>query len=355
MEEEFIIGSGPDPIVLEMRTFKILFWFTINTVIGTMNSLLVAHNSDTPFWKVFLATQVTTHAVCSIVEFSVEVLHRKSWGPFFTGAFLVLASVFAAVLGVAAGGILHVLLLAGEGVSRPHGGSYNILLSSLILALFISFLEKSMQILIEKRKKTESELKDIQYRTFQNRMDPHYLFNTLNTVHSLLLIDPAKADHALMLLSETYRFLSDRINERTIPFLEEWNFTVNYLELQRIRFSDSLNVQIYKDGDFSNLRIPPLTLQPLVENSFKHGLENRSEPGILEIKAIENSGRVLIEIRDNGGGFSRNGSIPEKKKPEFSRTLENIKSRLEYNFGEAELVLEKDKFGFTTLRLEFGI
>ncbi len=321
-----------------------------------MNALLVAHNSDAPFWKVFIATQVTTHSVCSIVEFSVEVLNHKSWGPFWTGAFLVLASVFAAVLGVATGGIIHVLLLVGEGAGaeRTHGGSYNILLSSLILALFISFLEKSMQILIERRKKTETELKDIQYRAFQNRMDPHYLFNTLNTVHSLLVTDPQKADNALILLSETYRYLSDRIYERTIPFAEEWNFTVNYLELQRIRFSDSLSIRIHKTGDFSSLRIPPLTLQPLVENSFKHGLENRSELGILEIHAHENSGRIKIEIRDNGNGkTTSNGIRPEKNKSEFSRTLDNIKSRLEYNFGEANLTLVKDNLGITTLKLEF--
>lgn len=317
-----------------------------------MNSLLVAHNSNAPFWKVFLATQVTTHSVCSIVEFSVEILNHRTWGPFLTGAFLVFASVFAAIFGVAAGGIIHVLLLAGEGVSRPHGGSYNILLSSLILALFISFLEKSMQILIEKRKKTENELKDIQYRTFQNRMDPHYLFNTLNTVHSLLVTDPQKADHALILLSETYRFLSDRIHERTIPFLEEWNFTVNYLELQRIRFSDSLSIRIRTSGDFSRLKIPPLTLQPLVENSFKHGLENRSEFGILEISAVETFGRVRVEIRNNGGDdFSP--ILPERKKSEFARTMENIKSRIEYNFGQADLILGKDKSGFTILSLEF--
>lgn len=337
-----------------MRTFKILFWLTINTVIGTMNSLLVAHNSKAPFWKVFLATQVTTHCVCSIVEFSVEFLNRMNKGAFFTGAFLVVASAIASVLGVASGGIIHVLLLAGEGVERPHGGSYNILLSSLILALFISFLEKSMQILIERRKKMESELKDIQYRTFQNRMDPHYLFNTLNTIHSLLVTDPQKADNALILLSETYRFLSDRIFEKTIPFSEEWDFTVNYLELQRIRFSDSLTIKIKKVGDFSRLRIPPLTLQPLVENSFKHGLENRSEAGILEISASESFGRIKIEIKNNGNEKHEHHLLPEYKKSEFSRTLNNIKSRLEYNFGEAELKLEKDKFGITTLRLEFA-
>ncbi|TGL64716.1 sensor histidine kinase [Leptospira sarikeiensis] len=321
-----------------------------------MNSLLVAHNSKAPFWKVFLATQVTTHCVCSIVEFSVEFLNRINRGAFFTGAFLVVASVFASVLGVASGGIIHVLLLVGEGggVERPHGGSYNILLSSLILALFISFLEKSMQILIERRKKMEMELKDIQYRTFQNRMDPHYLFNTLNTIHSLLVTDPGKADNALILLSETYRFLSDRIFEKTIPFSEEWDFTVNYLELQRIRFSDSLTIKIRKTGDFSRLRIPPLTLQPLVENSFKHGLENRSEAGILEISAFENFGRIKIEIRNNGSEKQEHQLLPENKKSEFSRTLNNIKSRLEYNFGEAELKLEKDKSGITTLKLEFA-
>ncbi|WP_010413915.1 sensor histidine kinase [Leptospira inadai] len=344
------MGKGMD---FRIRVFKVVFWFTINTVLGTMNSLLVAHNSPSPFWKVFLATQVTTHSVCSIVEFAVEFINGKKWGPFSTGAFLVIASGVAAVFGVAAGGILHVILLAGDGLERPHGGSYNILLGSLILAIFISFLEKSMQLLIEKKKKTESELKDIQYRTLQNRMDPHYLFNTLNTVHALLVTDPKKADEALIILADTYRFLSDRIYDRLIPFEEEWKFTVNYLELQRIRFSDSLMVQTRLTGDFSRLRIPPLTLQPLVENSFKHGLESLSEPGRLELFAETADGRVRITIVDNGTVKPVVTGVPiERKKSEFSRTLENIRSRLEYNFGKAELNLEK-RSGKNTLLLEY--
>ncbi|WP_210409331.1 sensor histidine kinase [Leptospira fletcheri] len=338
-----------------IRAFKIAFWFTVNTVLGTMNSLLVAHNSPSPFWKVFLATQVTTHSVCSIVEFSVEFINGRRLGPFSTGAFLVLASGFAAVFGVAAGGILHAILLSGEGVGRNHGGSYNILLGSLILALFISFLEKSMQMLIERKKKTENELKDIQYRTLQSRMDPHYLFNTLNTVHSLLVTDPEKADHALILLADTYRFLCDRIYERLIPFEEEWKFTVDYLELQRLRFSDNLTICTTRDGDFSRLRIPPLTLQPLVENSFKHGLELLSEPGRLELCAQAFAGKVRITVIDNGReSVNVSGVSFERRKSEFSRTLENIRSRLEYNFGAAALAFKKNS-GNNILLLEYEI
>ncbi|PJZ68722.1 sensor histidine kinase [Leptospira perolatii] len=321
-----------------------------------MNSLLVAHNSSSPFWKVFLATQVTTHSVCSVVEFAVEYLNGRTpkLSAFQTGLILVVASAFAAVFGVAAGGILHALLLSSDGIEKEHSGSYNILLGSLILALFIAFLEKSMQLLVEKKKKTEEELKDIQYRTLQSRMDPHYLFNTLNTIHALLATDPDKADQALILLSDTYRFLSDRISERLIPFDEEWKFTLSYVELQRIRFSDSLTLKTEKEGNFSNLRIPPLSLQPLVENSFKHGLENLPGPRILEISAREQNGKVRIVISDNGktNGF-QSSKYDSRQKNEFSHTLENIRSRIEYNFGKAELFIESSKGGRTDVCLEY--
>ncbi|WP_206698738.1 sensor histidine kinase [Leptospira stimsonii] len=345
-----------------IRWFKLFFWFSINTVIGTMNSLLIAHNSNSPFWKVFLATQITTHFVCGIVEMTVESLNSsgQKHGILKSGITLLLASCFAAIIGVAAGGILHAIALTDESPGREHGGSYNILLSSLILALFISVLEKSMQILIEKKKESESALKDLHYAALQSRMDPHYLFNTLNTIHALLEIDPLRADRAILLLSDSYRFLTERHSARLVSFKEEWEFTKNYLELQKIRFADFMELKMESHGDFSGVSIPPLSIQPLVENSFKHSESSANIQRKIYVKAVTKDGRIRISVEDNGtistskreytsptgGGFGMNA---------IRSTLRNIQARLDYNFRDAILKLEEGKSGGTTVLLEYSI
>ncbi|MBW0432048.1 sensor histidine kinase [Leptospira yasudae] len=344
-----------------IRWFKLFFWFSINTVIGTMNALLIAHNSESPFWKVFLATQITTHFVCGIVEMTVESLNSsgQKHGFIKSGVILILASCFAAIVGVAAGGILHAIALTDETPGRHHSGSYNILLSSLILALFISVLEKSMQILIEKKKESESALKELHYAALQSRMDPHYLFNTLNTIHALLEIDPARADRAILLLSDSYRFLTERHSERLVSFREEWEFTRNYLELQKIRFADFMELRMESKGDFSGISIPPLSIQPLVENSFKHSVNSGDVQRKICVSAEIKNGKIRISIEDNGtistsrrqysgpgGGFGMQA---------IRSTLRNIQARLDYNFRDAILKLEEGETGGTTVLLEYSV
>ncbi|MDV6235773.1 histidine kinase [Leptospira ellisii] len=345
-----------------IRWFKLFFWFSINTVIGTMNALLIAHNSNSPFWKVFLATQITTHSVCGIVEMTVESLNSSGQKHSFikSGFILFLASIFAAIVGVAAGGILHAIALTGDSPERQHGGSYNILLSSLILALFISVLEKSMQILIEKKKESETALKDLHYAALQSRMDPHYLFNTLNTIHALLETDPSGADRALLLLSDSYRFLTERHSERLVSFREEWEFTKNYLELQKIRFADFMELKMESRGDFSGISIPPLSIQPLVENSFKHSVGSENVLRKIKVSAeivnrkiricVEDNGTISTMRREysgiNGAGFGMQA---------IRSTLRNIQARLDYNFRDAMLKLEEGESGGTTVLLEYSI
>lgn len=344
-----------------IRWFKLFFWFSINTVIGTMNALLIAHNSDSPFWKVFFATQITTHSVCGIVEMTVESLNssRQKYGVIKSGFILILASCFAAIVGVAAGGILHAIALTDETPGRHHSGSYNILLSSLILALFISVLEKSMQILIEKKKESESALKELHYAALQSRMDPHYLFNTLNTIHALLEIDPGRADRAILLLSDSYRFLTERHSERLVSFREEWEFTKNYLELQKIRFADFMELRMESKGDFSGISIPPLSIQPLVENSFKHSVNSENVQRKIYVSAEIKNGKIRISVEDNGmistsrrqyagpgGGFGMQA---------IRSTLRNIQARLDYNFRDAILKLEERESGGTMVLLEYSV
>jgi len=188
-----------------------------------------------------------------------------------------------------------------------------------------------------KLKKTVRDYERSRFKNLHNRMNPHFLFNSIHAIHALIHTDIEKADKGIIKLSEIYRFLMDTSMNSSIPFMEEWDFIKNYLEFEEIRFPDVLTYKIDMKGDFSDITIPPLTIQPLVENSIKHGLRQKHGAGLVEVYAERNNGAVKIEIFDDGKNINT--------KNIYSGTLGNIKDRLKYHFKESDLTIEKCTHG----------
>jgi sensor histidine kinase YesM len=118
-----------------------------------------------------------------------------------------------------------------------------------------------------------------------------------------------------------------------VDFNEEWQFVKSYLEFEKMRFPDILSYNLEMIGDFSGVKIPPLILQPLVENAIKHGLRKKSEPGKLEISAVKVGGKVTLTVLDDGPG----PSMEDK----FSRSIGNIQERLFFCYRNSAVTLEK--------------
>lgn len=136
----------------------------------------------------------------------------------------------------------------------------------------------------------------------QSRMNPHFLFNSLNTVAALIEEDPAAAVLAVERLSELLRYTLDRAGDRLVPLTEELHCAREYLELERARFGDRLRVEFDLDGELDGLLLPPLSVQPLVENAVKHGVA-RSRTPVTIIIAVRRVGRRFhVEVRDDGPG-----------------------------------------------------
>ncbi|MCP4130395.1 MAG: AAA family ATPase, partial [bacterium] len=180
-----------------------------------------------------------------------------------------------------------------------------------------------------KLKRTVKDNKEAKFKLLQDRMNPHFLFNALNTIHALMRKDVTTANEALMKLAHNYRFLMDQVLKSVIGFDEEWEFVKNYLELEELQFDDTLSIEMNKEGDFSEIVIPPLTIQPLVENSLKHGLRNKSGSGFIEVTAVRRDDEVRVRVIDDGVGL--------QKEDIMARSLGNIKQRLQYFFESAEL------------------
>ena len=195
-------------------------------------------------------------------------------------------------------------------------------------------------------KKTVKEHDEAKYKLLQERMSPHFLFNALNTVHALINKDSKTADEAVIKLANIYRYLLDQSFMSLIPFEEEWTFLVNYLELEELRFRDTLEVNIDKKGIFEGISIPPLTIQPIVENSLKHGLRNKGGLGKIYVSGEIEKDSVKVVVIDNGIGL--------KSDDLFSRSLGNIIKRLKYHFKNVEFDIKNGKDGGVIVTLIFN-
>ena len=133
-------------------------------------------------------------------------------------------------------------------------------------------------------------------------LQPHFLFNALHGVGSLIRSDAEAAEDAVEQLGELLRYA---IRSRTSEFVrlsEEWTFAMDYLELQQIRFDDRLEVDARMEGDVGNLLVPVFSLQPLVENAVLHGVESGAGRGRVTLLARREGGMLLLRITDSGPG-----------------------------------------------------
>jgi predicted ATPase/signal transduction histidine kinase/CheY-like chemotaxis protein len=187
-------------------------------------------------------------------------------------------------------------------------------------------------------KRAVKEFEESRFKNLHNRMNPHFLFNSIHAIHALIRTDAEKADEGIIKLAEIYRYLMDTSLSSVVKFEQEWLFVKNYLEFEKIRFADVLTYKIETSGDFSNIMIPPLTIQPLVENSIKHGLRQKMELGLVEIYAERNDNFIKIIVADDGTSI--------KTENLFTRSLGNIKDRLKFHFKESDVKLEnREKCG----------
>ncbi|HEX7622385.1 MAG TPA: histidine kinase, partial [Anaeromyxobacteraceae bacterium] len=136
----------------------------------------------------------------------------------------------------------------------------------------------------------------------QAQIEPHFLFNALNTIVAVTRIDPARARELLVHLSNFFRKNLKRSGD-TSTLEEELAHVRSYLEIEKARFPDRLTVETEIDPELLPLRMPTFTLQPLVENAFKHGLSRTPNPGLARVRAYRRDGVVVIDIEDNAGAW----------------------------------------------------
>jgi signal transduction histidine kinase len=157
----------------------------------------------------------------------------------------------------------------------------------------------------------EAQLARTQLDALRARLHPHFLFNTLNAIAALMHRDVEAADRMLARLSELLRTAIDRGDVHEVPLADELAFVEGYLEIERARFADRLDVRLEVAPEAYGAAVPNLLLQPLVENAVRHGIAPRAGVGRIEVSAHRDAELLVLAVRDNGvgsGGTGRDGT-----------------------------------------------
>ena len=191
------------------------------------------------------------------------------------------------------------------------------------VAYYNSFRERERNVL-----ELESRLSSARLQALRMQLNPHFLFNSLNGIGTLMYRDVEAADNMLVKLASLLRQSLDRGDRLTAPLREELEFIDRYLALEQMRFGNRLILERDIDPNLLHLHVPTLLLQPLVENAIKHGVEPVQAPGtvILRIQATPDGTLVLI-VEDNGRGLPPEGALRE------GVGTSNTRHRLQQQYG----------------------
>ena len=211
-----------------------------------------------------------------------------------------------------------------------------------VLSGSVNEMTEKLEILVSKIKEDERKMRHAELRLLQEQINPHFLYNTLDTIVWLIEgNDAEKAESVVMSLSEYFRLVLSKGKE-FITIREEEQHIRSYLEIQQQRYKDILDYEIHIDPSIYPCRILKLTLQPIVENALYHGIKYLRAKGKITIRGWREEDRICFTVEDNGVGME-NGELTKLreeivrpcKETEKGFGLANVNERIRMNFGTA--------------------
>jgi two-component system, LytTR family, sensor kinase len=183
----------------------------------------------------------------------------------------------------------------------------------------------------------EARLAQAQLEVLKGQLHPHFLFNTLHAISTLIHKDPDSADEMVAQLSDLLRMTLANIGVQEVPLQQELEFLRRYLDIQQMRFQDRLRVVVDVPADTLDVRVPNQVLQPLVENAIRHGVDARRGEGLIEIRARANGETLTLSVRDDGPGLR-----PEAEKGARVQGrgigISNTRARLKELYGPVSML-----------------
>jgi len=234
------------------------------------------------------------------------------------------AAVLATGLWIAAAQLLGRLLEIGSRgqTAIPYLAAVGLLLYCLSVALHYMLLA------MRDSRMAAIQARDAELRALKAQVNPHFLFNSLNSIAALAVSDPPQAREMCILLSDFLRRTLGMGEKQNISWEEEIQLVRAYLDIEHIRFGARLRVEMHVDETCARCQVPPLLLQPLVENAVKHGIATLIEGGTIRVEGHVTDGLLEVSVENN---FDPDSPAPRR----HGLGLRNVRSRLETRFGGA--------------------
>ena len=269
----------------------------------------------------------------SIYRYFIRKLDWHKWNlsktlAFLLGSTVILASVFMALIFVI---ILFFNEQHGLTIASFLGNMFSFILVLLtwnLIYFSIHYFNNWNQAEIEKWK-LAATIKDAQLGSLKSQIKPHFVFNTINNIRSLILEDEEKAREMLLNFSDLFRYSLKNTDQSKVTLREELEIVNQYLELLSIQYEDKLNYKIQVEEGLELFELPPMILQLLVENSVKHGISQFIKGGTILIDIIKGERFLNIKVQ-NTGNLNKSSSLEDQ----LGVGLENIKKRLELIYNE---------------------
>ncbi|WP_428653441.1 pentapeptide repeat-containing protein [Runella sp.] len=208
--------------------------------------------------------------------------------------------------------------------------------------LTLKITEQELQLSELEKSKTKAELEAL-----QAKINPHFLYNSLNSIASLVHIDPDKAEQMTLLLSKLFRYVTNKNADYFDTLNNELEMVATYLEIEQVRFGDRLSFKIIvRDEALKNVPVPRFLIQPVVENAIKHGIARIADRGVIEVRVTQEQNLLRITVHDNGPSF------PEPISGGYG--LQSIQNKLKLLYGnKAALSLQNLPLKQVVLDLPF--
>lgn len=272
-----------------------------------------------------------------IYRLTAKIQFDKAPKLLFYSIHIITALIFSAI--VTALAFLDLYLYPVKGLQNYLDNMYNQYFHICLISYagivswfyFLHYVRKSREHAVR-----EANLKQLaqegELKALKAQINPHFLFNSLNSINSLVIKKPEKAREMVTALADTLRYVLDRSQQEMVTIGEELEFVKTYLAIEKIRFSDKLELVYQIDEKSKKIPFPPIILQPIVENSIKHGISNKTEGGKITIQIKTDRKSLICRIIDTGRGFTHS------KTPYDSNNgmgLKNIRERLTGIYGES--------------------
>ena len=319
---------------------------------------------DTPWRQALEAFAIAMLFTCCIAPLCLLVLPRISPPVLARYRFPLNWTILVVVMFVlAAGGSLFALtLLAAIGYIETTeifaAWFENTLRVSVIVTLTLGVFVTVREVLrarldralidLRTKERDEAEARRIatqaQLASLESRVQPHFLFNTLNSIAALIPHDPAGAERMTGQLASLLRSSLDTGREALVPLDQELKVVRDYLEIERVRFGDRLRYRFDINNGVGERLLPPLSVQTLVENSVKYGVAPRRDGGTITVRAAETVDRFCVEVVDDGPGFDRD-DLPA------GHGLQLLRDRLNMSIGDRAKLVIDGRPGATKVRI----